>query len=180
MTDAIETRVHDACDFPDAETIIARAADLVPTLRSRIRDRDSISRIPDVTLKQLNEVKLFELTTPLRYGGLQTSIRTYKETVAQLGRGDASTAWTVSLINVCNWLAATLYPKEVSEEMFCTPGGLRACSVLSSRKASVRSVQNGYIIDEGPGASILASITRIGTFLAFRWSTVLAMSWTKV
>ena len=33
--------------------------------------------------------------------------------------------------------------------MFCTPGGLRACSVLSSRKASVRSVQNGYIIDEG-------------------------------
>ena len=33
--------------------------------------------------------------------------------------------------------------------MFGTPGGLRACSVLSSRKARVRSVQSGYIIDEG-------------------------------
>ena len=46
MTDAIETRVHDACDFPDAETIIARAADLVPRLRSRRRDIDSISEFP--------------------------------------------------------------------------------------------------------------------------------------
>jgi len=133
----------------DGETIIARAADLVSALRSRSRDIDGISKLPDETLKQLDEARLFELMTPHCYGGLQTTIRTYKETVVQLGRGDASAAWTVALINICNWLAATLYPRQITDEMFSTPGGLRACSVLSSRKARVRSVQGGYIIDEG-------------------------------
>jgi 3-hydroxy-9,10-secoandrosta-1,3,5(10)-triene-9,17-dione monooxygenase len=149
MTIANQAYPEKAHDLPDAETVIARAVDLVPALRSRTRDTDAISRLPHETVKELNEARLFELMTPHCYGGLQTSIRTYKETVAQLGRGDASAAWTVALINICNWLAATLYPKPVTDEMFSTPGGLRACSVLSSRKAKVRSVKSGYIIDEG-------------------------------
>jgi len=131
------------------EAIIARAADLVPALRSRIRDTDAIAKLPDVTLKDLNDAKLFELMTPNLYGGLQTNIRTYKEAVVHLGRGDASTAWTVALINICNWMAATLYPKQVTDELFASAGGLRACGVLSSSRAKVRKVQDGYIIEEG-------------------------------
>lgn len=132
-----------------AEATIARAALLVPALRSRTRDTDAIAKLPDITVNELNEAKLFEMMTPHRYGGLQTNIRTYKEAIAQLGRGDASTAWVVALINVCNWLAATLYPEQVTDEMFAAPGGLRACGVLSSRKARVRKMPGGYLIEKG-------------------------------
>jgi alkylation response protein AidB-like acyl-CoA dehydrogenase len=131
------------------QAIIARAADLANSLRSRTREIDAIGKLPDATLSKLNEAGLFNLMTPVRYGGLQTNIRTYKEAVAHLGRGDASTAWTVALINIGNWLAATLYPKQVADEMFATSGGLRASSVLSSRKARVRKVRGGYLIKEG-------------------------------
>jgi 3-hydroxy-9,10-secoandrosta-1,3,5(10)-triene-9,17-dione monooxygenase len=131
------------------EAIIGRAAGLVPTLRARTRCADAIVKIPDITISELNDARLFELMTPKCYGGLQTNLRTYKETVAQLGRGDASTAWTVALINICNWLAATLYPKQVTDEMFAAAGGLRACCVFSSRNVKVRKVQGGYLIKEG-------------------------------
>jgi 3-hydroxy-9,10-secoandrosta-1,3,5(10)-triene-9,17-dione monooxygenase len=131
------------------EGVIARAAGLVSALRSRTRETDAVAKLPNDTLRELNEARLFELMTPYRYGGLQTSIRTYKEAVAHLGRGDASTAWTVALINIANWLAATLYPEQVADMIFATPGGLRACSVLSSREARVRKVTGGYVIEEG-------------------------------
>jgi 3-hydroxy-9,10-secoandrosta-1,3,5(10)-triene-9,17-dione monooxygenase len=131
------------------EGVIARAAGLVSALRSRTIETDAIAKLPGDTLRELNEARLFELMTPHRYGGLQTTIRTYKEAVAHLGRGDASTAWTVALINIGNWLAATLYPNQVVEKMFATHGGLRASSVLSSRKAIVHKVRGGYVIEQG-------------------------------
>jgi 3-hydroxy-9,10-secoandrosta-1,3,5(10)-triene-9,17-dione monooxygenase len=133
----------------DAEKLIARAANLVHLLRSRSADDGAIGKLSETTVQELNNAALFELTIPSRYGGLQTSIRTYKDIVVQLARGDASAAWTVSLINIGNWLAATLYAPPFADELLATPGGLRACSVLSSRDARVRKVHGGWIIEEG-------------------------------
>jgi 3-hydroxy-9,10-secoandrosta-1,3,5(10)-triene-9,17-dione monooxygenase len=133
----------------DAKKLIGRAANFVELLRSRSADDGAIGRLSETTVLELNDARLFELTIPIRYGGLQTSIRNYKDVVLQLGRGDASTAWTVSLINIGNWLAAALYAPPFADELFATPGGLRACSVLSSRDARVRKVQGGWIIEEG-------------------------------
>ncbi len=132
-----------------AEKLIADAANLVQQLRSRSAADGAVGKLSETTVRELNDAALFELTIPRRYGGLQTSIRTYKEVVVQLARGDASTAWTVSLINIGNWLAATLYAPPFADELFATSGGLRACSVLSSRDARVRKVHDGWIIEEG-------------------------------
>ena len=54
---------------------------------------------------------LCRLMVPARFGGYQTSIRTYIEVMAEVGRGCGSTAWVASLINVCAWLAA-LFPEQ--------------------------------------------------------------------
>ena len=54
---------------------------------------------------------------PKRFGGYQTSIRTYIEVMAEIGRGCGSTAWVASLINVCAWLAA-LFPERAQQDVW--------------------------------------------------------------
>ena len=54
---------------------------------------------------------------PARFGGYQTSIRTYIEVMAEVGRGCGSTAWVASLINVCAWLAA-LFPEQAQRDVW--------------------------------------------------------------
>jgi alkylation response protein AidB-like acyl-CoA dehydrogenase len=129
--------------------IVARASALIPALRARAKETDALSRLPDATIKDLNEARLLELLTPRRYGGLQTNLATYKAACVEIGRGCGSAGWIVALTNICNWLAATMYPQAVTDEMFGRPGGVRGCGVLPPRKAKVRKVAGGMHIDEG-------------------------------
>src|SRR5712672_883834 len=96
--------------------VVQRAAALVPTLRERAVETDRIARLPDATVADLEAAGLFELTTPRRYGGLQTDVRSYMDAMVELGRGDASVAWAATIINISNWFVATMYPPEVSDE----------------------------------------------------------------
>jgi alkylation response protein AidB-like acyl-CoA dehydrogenase len=131
------------------QAVVARATALIPALRARARETDALSKLPDATVKDLNDARLLELLTPRRYGGLQTNIATYKAVCAEVGRGCGSAGWVVALTNICNWLAATLYSQEVTDEIFSRPGGVRGCGVLPPRKAKVRKVPGGMHIDEG-------------------------------
>jgi 3-hydroxy-9,10-secoandrosta-1,3,5(10)-triene-9,17-dione monooxygenase len=40
------------------------------------------------------------------------------DVVVELGRGDGSAAWTVALLSASTWMAATLYPKHVVDNIF--------------------------------------------------------------
>ena len=70
------------------------------------------------------------------------------ETVSQLGRGDAGVAWAVSLVNACNWMAAGLYPKHVSDEVFDKPNA-RCAGVFSARGCKARPVAGGILVEKG-------------------------------
>src|SRR5688572_33012325 len=54
---------------------------------------------------------------PKRFGGYQTSIRTYIEVMAEIGQGCGSTAWVASLVNVCEWLAG-LFPDRAQQDVW--------------------------------------------------------------
>jgi 3-hydroxy-9,10-secoandrosta-1,3,5(10)-triene-9,17-dione monooxygenase len=135
-------------DTSDAD-LVSHAASLVPTLKSRAAEVDQLGRLPQETIDDLNAGGLFSLTTPRLYGGRQSSVRTFLEVVSELGRGDASTAWVVALLNVTTWAAAALFDKETSDELFGGPEPARVAGVLSPRKASVKKVEGGYLIEEG-------------------------------
>jgi 3-hydroxy-9,10-secoandrosta-1,3,5(10)-triene-9,17-dione monooxygenase len=128
--------------------VVAKAAALRLTLRERARETDRLARLPEATVADLEKTRLFEITTPRRYGGLQLDARTYMDAMVELGRGDASVAWAATLVNINNWFIATLFPPEVSEEVFAKPGA-RAAAVLQPRSCKVRKVSGGFQIDEG-------------------------------
>ena len=97
-------------ESPDFTTLMARAASIRPTLEANGADTDAGRRLADGNVRALLDAGLCRLMVPRRFGGYQTSIRTYVEVMAEVGRGCASTAWVASLLNVCAWLTA-LFPE---------------------------------------------------------------------
>jgi alkylation response protein AidB-like acyl-CoA dehydrogenase len=78
---------------------------------------DALRRLPDEVVTAVKDAGLCRLMVPRRFGGYQTSIRTYIEVMAEIGRGCGSTAWVASLINVCAWLAA-LFPEQAQRDIW--------------------------------------------------------------
>jgi 3-hydroxy-9,10-secoandrosta-1,3,5(10)-triene-9,17-dione monooxygenase len=131
-----------------APDVAARAAALRLKLRERTTETDRLARLPEATVADLEDARLFEITTPRRYGGLQLDVHAYMDAMVELGRGDASVSWVATLVNINNWFIATLFPPEVSEEVFAKPGA-RVAAVLQPRKCKVRKVSGGFHVEEG-------------------------------
>ena len=104
---------------PDAATLIARAAEIRPILERNADETDSLRRLADENVQALKDTGLCRMMVPARFGGYQTSIRTYVDVLAELGRGCGSTAWVASLINVCAWLAA-LFPERAQADVWAS------------------------------------------------------------
>jgi 3-hydroxy-9,10-secoandrosta-1,3,5(10)-triene-9,17-dione monooxygenase len=147
MTVTVDTATSRVLPTTDVNLVRA-ATSLIPTLRSRSSETDALARLPDSTIADLEKTQLFDMLVPKMYGGLQCSLRTFMDVVVELGRGDGSAAWTVALLSASTWMAATLYPKHVVEEIF-SGGNFRTAGVLAPRKVKTRRVDGGVLIEEG-------------------------------
>jgi alkylation response protein AidB-like acyl-CoA dehydrogenase len=103
--------------MPDTTELLSRAAALRPLLEQNADATDSLRRLPDNSVAALREAGLCRLMVPKRFGGFETSIHTYIEVIAELGRGCGSTSWVASLINVCAWLAG-LFPDRAQQDVW--------------------------------------------------------------
>jgi 3-hydroxy-9,10-secoandrosta-1,3,5(10)-triene-9,17-dione monooxygenase len=135
-------------EIANEKDVVDRARALVPMLRSRHAETDSLSKASDEMVAELEAAGLFSMTLPRAYGGLQTSISTWLEADTELGRGDGGVAWAVTLINACNWMAAGLYPRSVSDEVFAMPK-TRVAGVFSPRGVKARHVPGGIVVERG-------------------------------
>jgi alkylation response protein AidB-like acyl-CoA dehydrogenase len=102
---------------PDAAALLERAARIRPILERNADATDALRRLADENVQALRDAGLCRLMVPARLGGYQTSIRTYLEVMAEVGRGCGSTSWVASLINVCAWLAA-LFPEQAQADIW--------------------------------------------------------------
>ena len=128
--------------------LVAAATALIPSLRSRSAETDALARLPDSTIADLEKAHLFDMLVPKMYGGLQCSPRTFMDVVVELGRGDGSAAWALAIVSASTWMAATLYPKHVVDEIF-SGGNFRTAGALAPRKAKTKRVDGGVLIEEG-------------------------------
>ncbi|TCK26718.1 acyl-CoA dehydrogenase family protein [Pseudonocardia endophytica] len=143
MTDILDRpQATGAGTAPDHD-VIARATALVPLIREHAVKSSEERRVVPEVVDALEEAGLFKLLVPRRLGGLETNLRTMMECVAEVGRGDGSTAWAVALLNVCTWFSTT-FSDEAQEEMFSTPN-TKACGIFSPPLKSER-VEGGYLV----------------------------------
>ena len=92
--------MHDVAVAADAALLVERARELRPLLEARAAETDALRHLPDDVVKALRDTGMCRLLMPRRFGGSETSIRTFLEVVSEVGRGCGSTAWVASLINV--------------------------------------------------------------------------------
>jgi 3-hydroxy-9,10-secoandrosta-1,3,5(10)-triene-9,17-dione monooxygenase len=123
------------------DELLARAAELKPLLAENAARTEELRRIPDETLEALVEAGLFRVTVPRRFGGHEASIGTFLEVSGVLGEACGSTAWVVTLTNVCNWLAS-LFGDRAQQEVFGADPDARVCGVLAP-SAQARRVDGG-------------------------------------
>src|SRR5258708_36212945 len=142
--DTVKRRVLAAADV----NLVAAATSLIPKLRSRSSETDALARLPDSTIADLEKARLFDMPVPKMYGGLQCSLRTFMDVVVELGRGDGSAAWTLALLSGSTWMAATLYPEHVVDEII-SRGKFRTAGVLAPRQAKTRPVRTSVWMGAG-------------------------------
>jgi 3-hydroxy-9,10-secoandrosta-1,3,5(10)-triene-9,17-dione monooxygenase len=146
----IEMNVAATINPASANTdIVAAAAALVPKLQARGSETDRLGKLPDSTIADFENARLFEMLVPRIYGGLQCPLRTYMDAVVQIGRGDGSAAWTLALLSTGTLLATTLFPKHIADKEYADFGNFRAASVLAPNKVKTKSVDGGVLIEDG-------------------------------
>jgi 3-hydroxy-9,10-secoandrosta-1,3,5(10)-triene-9,17-dione monooxygenase len=97
--------------------LLEQAAAIRPILERNAGTTDAQRRLADENVRALRDAGLCRLMVPRRFGGYETSIRTYVEVMAEIGRGCGSTAWVASLLNVCAWLTG-LFPEQAQRDVW--------------------------------------------------------------
>lgn len=143
MTETLDRpQATGAGSAPDRD-VVALATALVPLIREHAEKSSEERRVVPEVVAALEEAGLFKLLVPRRLGGLGTNLRTMMECVAEVGRGDGSTAWAVALLNVCTWFSTT-FSDEAQQEMYGTPEA-KACGIFSPPLKSEK-VEGGYLV----------------------------------
>ncbi|MFH9862924.1 acyl-CoA dehydrogenase family protein [Streptomyces sp. NPDC017202] len=131
-------------DIPSRQELIDRAAELVPLLQKHALWGEENRRVHEETLDALTESGLLNLRVPTRYGGYECDMRTVVDVIAELGRGDGSTAWVMSVFAISTWMAG-LFPDEVQDEIFAKPG-VRVSGILSPTATAVPA-EGGIVLN---------------------------------
>lgn len=123
---------------PDAAELVARVRELQPLLAKNATVGEKDRRVAEESMQALTDAGIFRITVPKRYGGYQTSMRTMLDVSAAVAEADGGTAWIVTLINVCNWMAS-LFPAQAQDEVFGADPNAKVSGVLAPTPESKRT-----------------------------------------
>jgi 3-hydroxy-9,10-secoandrosta-1,3,5(10)-triene-9,17-dione monooxygenase len=129
---------------PPKNELVRRATEMVPLLREKAVWMDENRRMHDDVIDALTSAGILKMRVPVRYGGYESDMGTVVDVLAELGRGDGSTAWTVAVWAISSWMMG-LFPDEVQDEVFATPD-VRISGILSPGAMAVPA-DGGYIIN---------------------------------
>lgn len=132
-----------------AEQLVEWTRAFVPELRAARKEIDETTHTPADIAARMQEAGLWSMVLPEALGGTQAGLSTWKDTVTEIGRGDAGVAWGLTLNSAAAWMAANLYPRHVVDEIFAAKPDARFAGVFSGRAAQARRVEGGLHIDKG-------------------------------
>jgi alkylation response protein AidB-like acyl-CoA dehydrogenase len=123
---------------------VAVARALVPLLAEHAAAAEKERRASSTVIQAMAEAGLFQLMFPKRAGGAGHPLMTHIETVAELAKGCAGTAWAFGLLSGVTASAASM-PAAVRERVFLR-GDERVCSV-AGQVGTAQEVDGGYLVN---------------------------------
>ncbi|WP_127781876.1 3-hydroxy-9,10-secoandrosta-1,3,5(10)-triene-9,17-dione monooxygenase oxygenase subunit [Rhodococcus sp. X156] len=97
--------------------VLAGVSTLLPAFRARAQEAEDLRRIPDASIKELQELGFFRLLQPKTYGGHEADPVTFYSVVKEIAAACGSTGWVSSIIGVHSWHLA-LFPKQAQEDVW--------------------------------------------------------------
>ena len=101
-------------------------------------------RASEASIRALHEAGLFRMMFPKRAGGVGRPLITQIETVAELARGCAGTAWAFGLLSTVTAAVASM-PPHIKQHVFKT-GDERVCSV-AGQIGTAQETDDGYLVN---------------------------------
>src|SRR5690606_16144983 len=99
------------------QEVTERVDALLPMLRERAQEAEDLRRIPDETMKALQETGFFKLLQPKQWGGYAADPVICYDSVRKLASACGSTGWVAGIIGVHNWHLA-LFSQEAQQEVW--------------------------------------------------------------
>ncbi|MQA07139.1 MAG: flavin-dependent monooxygenase [Pseudonocardiaceae bacterium] len=85
------------------QQVVAGIRELLPVLAERAQEAEDLRRIPEESIKSLQELGFFKLLQPARHGGYEADPGTFYTAVRLLASACGSTGWVASVLGVHPW-----------------------------------------------------------------------------
>ena len=121
----------DASSRPSAETLVAWARAMIPNIANRAAAARRKRRVPEETIRDMEEAGFFRILQPARWGGYEMKPQVFYDVLMALAEGDMSTGWVYGVLGVHPWLMGLM-----GEGSWCG---------LALHRAGQTTMQNGYI-----------------------------------
>ncbi|MEU4654924.1 acyl-CoA dehydrogenase family protein [Streptomyces sp. NPDC023723] len=129
---------------PTRDELVGAAAKLVPLLRSRSVWIDEHRRLPQDVVAAIEESGLLKMQVPAQYGGYESDARTFVDVLAEIGKGNGSAAFCLSVYAALGWMTA-LWPDEALDEVYAHPHV--RISGTTAATGTARRTDGGYLLN---------------------------------
>lgn len=129
---------------PTPDDVLSRIDELIPRLRERAEETESLRRIPESSIEELKDAGVFHLLSPMAVGGFGMGAGIYAQAIRRLAQGCASTAWTAGHLIEHVWMLAR-WPREVQDEVFAN-GPAPLAAATGAPVVAAERVPGGYAI----------------------------------
>ncbi|HEV2264408.1 MAG TPA: flavin-dependent monooxygenase [Stellaceae bacterium] len=102
---------------PDLAELKRRTETLLPRLRERAVETETLRRIPDATIADLHAAGLFRMLQPRRVGGSEAPYRALVDVGAIIARACGSTAWVLTNLASHHWMLG-MWPQQAQDEIW--------------------------------------------------------------
>ncbi|MFF0633346.1 3-hydroxy-9,10-secoandrosta-1,3,5(10)-triene-9,17-dione monooxygenase oxygenase subunit [Nocardia sp. NPDC004151] len=126
------------------QEIIDRVAAVLPALRERVQETERLRRIPDQSIKDLQETGFFTLLQPRRWGGLAADPVVFYDTVRIIASACGSTGWVAGILGIHNWHLA-LFDQQAQQDVWGENTDARVASSYAPLGAGTK-VAGGYLV----------------------------------
>jgi 3-hydroxy-9,10-secoandrosta-1,3,5(10)-triene-9,17-dione monooxygenase len=127
----------------DADALVARAAAMRDTLRSRQAQCEAEGRLPDATSEEYVAAGLFRVLQPRRFGGYELGLEAFLRIAIELSRGCPSSGWVYAL-TAGHAHTVAMWPEQAQTDLF---GDGHFICPFSNLPARAVRVDGGYRID---------------------------------
>ena len=111
------------------DEMVAKARAMRPLLEANATRHEELGELTPEVVAALEEARMFWMAGPERIGGLALPSAGQGKVVAEIAKGCPSTAWTLSIINSCVWLASAMsfemqdyiFPDKANPPKVCAP-----------------------------------------------------------